>query len=340
MGVGDGARVAIVSPNSARFLVAFFGVSGFNRILVPINFRLTAPEIGYIVGHSGASALLVDPELEAAVAGVGVKHRIVLDGVQDAELFAEAGPGVEPHRREIDENETASINYTSGTTARPKGVQLTHRGLWLNAAIFGWHTGVGDRDVYLHTLPMFHANGWGGVWAITATGATHVCLRKVVPSTILDLFEDKKVSLLCGAPTVVNMLVNEPKAQEVKITTKPRMATAGSPPAAALIQRAQDLLGLNMMHVYGLTETSPFILYNEYVFEARNVELLSAALPEEERAAFGYDASYIDWWDYWINVHIPALRKWSYPIIEGRPVENTTKRTAQVQTPEQSVAAS
>ena len=141
---------------------------------------------------------------------------------------------------------------------------LTHRGNYLNAANFLFHIGVKHDDVYLHTLPMFHANGWGGVWAITAAGATHVCLRKVDPPLILDLFEKKNISLLCGAPTVVNMLVNDPKAKETNIKTHLRMATAGSPPAAALIHKAQEILGLEMIHVYGLTETSPFILYCEW----------------------------------------------------------------------------
>ena len=156
MGVGQGERVAIVSPNAARFLISLFGVSGFGRTIVPINFRLNAEEVGYIVEHSGASVLLVDPELDAPLAGVTAKHRILLDGVQDAELFAPISSGAMPQRWEPDEQATASINYTSGTTARPKGVQLAHRSLWLNAVTFGWHTGVSDRDVYLHTLPMFH----------------------------------------------------------------------------------------------------------------------------------------------------------------------------------------
>ena len=267
MGVGDGARVAIVSPNSARFLVAFFGVSGFNRILVPINFRLTAPEIGYIVGHSGASALLVDPELEAAVAGVGVKHRIVLDGVQDAELFAEAGPGVAPRRREIDENETASINYTSGTTARPKGVQLTHRGLWLNAAIFGWHTGVGDRDVYLHTLPMFHCNGWGMAYAVTGMAGRHVVLRKVDGEEILKRIEREGVRLLCGAPAVVAAVLAAAETRRAAGVPVPgrgtvRMVVAGAPPPSRVIARMRDELGWEFLQIYGLTETSPLLTFN------------------------------------------------------------------------------
>ncbi|MGH9067730.1 MAG: AMP-binding protein, partial [Acidimicrobiales bacterium] len=164
MGVGHGERVAIVSPNSGRFLISYFGVSGFGRVLVPVNYRLNADEVSYVVEHSGAAVVLIDPELDESLSAVRAKERIVLDGEADSELFAElpAGAGAaEPARWEPDEDATASINYTSGTTARPKGVQLTHRNCWLNAAVFGWHTTVTDRDVLLHTLPMFHCNGWG-----------------------------------------------------------------------------------------------------------------------------------------------------------------------------------
>src|SRR5260221_4942339 len=137
LGVSQGERVAIVSPNAARFQIAFFGVSGYGRVLVPINYRLNADEIGYIVEHSGASVLLVDPESDKALQEVTPKHRIVLDGEDDAGLFAEAPDGAEPAPWAPDEDATASINYTSGTTARPKGVELTHRNCWLNAAVFG-----------------------------------------------------------------------------------------------------------------------------------------------------------------------------------------------------------
>src|SRR5687768_11413948 len=184
MGIGQGERVAIVSPNSARFLISFFGVSGFGRVLVPANFRLNAEEIRYIVEHSGASVLLVDPEMDAALADVTAKHRIVLDGVQDADLFADTDAAPAPWS-DPDEDATASINYTSGTTARPKGVQLTHRNCWLNAVTFGWHTGVSDRDVYLHTLPMFHCNGWGMPYALTGMGVRQVVIRKIDGEEIL-----------------------------------------------------------------------------------------------------------------------------------------------------------
>src|SRR5215469_8397163 len=140
MGVDQGERVAIVSPNAARFLISYFGVSAYGRILVPVNFRLNADEIGYIVGHSSSSVLLVDPESEDSLRGVNAKHKIILNGTADAELFAAAPDGAQPAGWTADEDATASINYTSGTTARPKGVQMTHRNLWLNAATFGWHT--------------------------------------------------------------------------------------------------------------------------------------------------------------------------------------------------------
>src|SRR3954470_735678 len=202
MGVEQGERVAIVSPNAAKFVTSYFGVSAYGRVLVPINFRLTADEVAYIVDHSGASVLLVDPELDESLAGVTAKERILLDGVADAELFAD-DPSAEPQRWEPNEDATASINYTSGTTARPKGVQITHRNAWLNATSFGWNAGVSDRDVYLHTLPMFHCNGWGMPYAITSMGVKQVVLRKVDGEDILGRIERPGVTLMCGAPAVV-----------------------------------------------------------------------------------------------------------------------------------------
>ena len=167
-GIGYGERVAVLSQNSGRLLTSFFGVSGYGRVLVPINFRLSPAEIEYILEHSGASMLLVDPELADAVAHLPVKHRVVMGTDTDGEVFLEDR---EPEAWDAqDEDATATINYTSGTTARPKGVEMTHRNLWSNAAIFGWHTGVSDRDTYLHTLPMFHCNGWGMPYALHRDG--------------------------------------------------------------------------------------------------------------------------------------------------------------------------
>ena len=182
LGVGVGERVAMVSHNSARLLTALFGVSGSGRILVPINFRLVAEEVKYIVEHCGARVLLIDPELEEAMADVECEMKWTIGAESDAILMKF---DAEPTPWEYDEDATATINYTSGTTARPKGVQLTHRNVWLNAAIFGWHMGVTDRDVYLHTLPQFHCNGWGMLYAVTGMGAEHIIIRKIDGAEIL-----------------------------------------------------------------------------------------------------------------------------------------------------------
>ena len=159
-----------------------FGVSGSGRILVPVNFRLVAEEVSYIVEHSGARILLIDPELEEAMQDVECEMKWIIGSETDTKLMRY---DIEPVAWEPDEDATATINYTSGTTARPKGVQLTHRNVWLNAAIFGWHMGVDDRDVYLHTLPQFHCNGWGMLYATTGMGVRHVILRKIDGAEIL-----------------------------------------------------------------------------------------------------------------------------------------------------------
>ena len=186
LGVEPGRRVAIVSHNSARLLTSFFGVSGHGRVLVPINFRLNADEVGYIVEHSGASMLLVDPELDESLARVTAQHRYVIGKEADDALLRF---DTEPEPTILDEDATGTINYTSGTTARPKGVQLTHRSLWVNATTFGWQTGVSDRDTILWTLPMFHCNGWGMTYAVTGMGGKHIVLRKVDGAEILRRVE-------------------------------------------------------------------------------------------------------------------------------------------------------
>jgi acyl-CoA synthetase (AMP-forming)/AMP-acid ligase II len=267
MGVGPGERVAIVSPNSGRFLTSYFGVSGFGRVLVPINFRLNADEVGYIVEDSSASVLLYDPELEGELAAVSAKHRIMLDGVSDAELFAPAPKGVVPARWEADEDATCSINYTSGTTARPKGVQLTHRTCWLNAVTFGWHTTVSDRDVFLHTLPMFHCNGWGMPYALTAMGARHIVQRKIDGEVILSRIGADGVTLLCGAPAVVAAILKAAEARRERGEPVPgagrvRMVVAGAPPPSRTIERMETELGWEFIQIYGLTETAPLLTVN------------------------------------------------------------------------------
>ncbi len=266
MGVGQGERVAIVSHNAARFLISFFGVSGFGRVLVPINFRLNADEVSYIVDHSGASVVLLDPEVDEALAGVTAKERILLDGVADTALFADRADA-EPVRWEPDEDATCTINYTSGTTARPKGVQLTHRTNVLNAMSFGWHATVTDRDVYLHTLPMFHANGWGMPYATTAMGVKQVVLRKVDGEEILRRVEEHGVTLMCGAPAVVAAVLDAAAArrergEEVPGRDRVRIVVAGAPPPSKTIERVGAELGWEFIQIYGLTETAPLLTIN------------------------------------------------------------------------------
>ena len=263
LGIGRGERVAIVSHNAARLLVSFFGVSGWGRVLVPVNFRLSADEVRYIVEHSGASVLLVDPELDEALAAVECKHRFVLGAESGATLWPTDAAAPEPWA-DPDEDATATINYTSGTTARPKGVQLTHRTVWLNAAMFGWHSGVSDRDVYLHTLPMFHCNGWGMPFALTGMGAQQVVLRKVDGAEILRRVERHGVTLLCGAPAVVAAILDAAERWDGPIPgrDRTRMVVAGAPPPTRVIERMETELGWEFIQIYGLTETAPLLTMN------------------------------------------------------------------------------
>src|SRR5216683_3297203 len=238
LGVGENDRVAIVSPNAARFLISLFGVSVFGRVLVPVNFRLNAEEIRYIIEHSGSSVLLVDPEMDEPLRDIKVKHRFVLGSGTDRQLFLRQG--ATPRLRVTDENATVSINYTSGTTARPKGVQLTHRNFWLNAVTFGWHLAMTDRDVYLHTLPTFHCNGWGMPYAVTAMGVRHVIIRKIDGEEIL-----RRV-----------------KGVVVPGLGRVRVVIAGAPPPTKTIERIEAELGWEFIKIYGPTETSPLLTIN------------------------------------------------------------------------------
>ncbi|HMD10769.1 MAG TPA: AMP-binding protein [Marmoricola sp.] len=259
LGLEVGDRVAFVSHNSARLFTSYFGVCGFGRVLVPINFRLSPDEVAYIVQHSGAKVLYVDPELKDSLAGVKAEHVFVLG--EDDDLYAE---GVEPQPWEADENATATINYTSGTTARPKGVQITHRNIWTNALTFALHAGVTDRDVYLHTLPMFHANGWGMPFAMTGCGVPQVALRKVDGTEILKRVEKYGVTVMCAAPAVVAAVLDAAPRWEGEIPgrDRTRIIVAGAPPPTKTVARVEAELGWEFVQIYGLTETSPLLTVN------------------------------------------------------------------------------
>ena len=259
LGIGVGDRVAYVSHNSARLFTAFFGVTGFGRVLVPINFRLSADEVKYIVEHSGARVLYVDPELEDHLADVECEHKFVIGN--DKDMYDE---GRDPEPWEHEENATATINYTSGTTARPKGVQITHRNIWTNAVTFALHTGVSDRDVYLHTLPMFHANGWGMPFAMTGMGVTQVVIRKIDGAEILRRVEKYGVTVMCAAPAVVASVLDAAETWEGEIPGRDRVRiiVAGAPPPTKTVARVEAELGWEFIQIYGLTETSPLLTIN------------------------------------------------------------------------------
>jgi acyl-CoA synthetase (AMP-forming)/AMP-acid ligase II len=269
LGVAQGDRVATIAPNTHAQLAAFYAVPQLGAVLVPMNYRLTADDFVYMVNHSGSTVLCVHSDYLDAIDAVrgqlpGVRHFVAFeggagrDGWLDYEaLIAVTGPDFA--RPEIGERDLLTINYTSGTTSRPKGVMITHRNAAVNSigTLLHLRLGVGDR--YLWTLPMFHANGWTFTWTVTAAGAAHVCLRKVEPGLVFSLIRDERVGWLCAAPTVLISLANAPAAVRGAVPAGVRVITAGAPPAAATIERLEGEFGWDITHVYGLTETAPFI---------------------------------------------------------------------------------
>ncbi len=261
LGVGKGERIAIVSHNAARFVAALYGATISGRVLVPVNFRLQAHEVAYIVEHAGARVLLLDPELEASLADVTCEHRFVFGAESDPALF---GSTAAPALPELDEDDMATLNYTSGTTARPKGVMLTHRNLWVNATTFGWHAGVHDRDRFLHVVPLFHCNGWGMPFSLAVMGVPQVILRKAAGGEILRRVEEHGLTFLGCAPAVVHSILDAQKARGGVAPGhgRVRILVAGAPPPTSTIERVETELGWEFIQLYGLTETSPLLTMN------------------------------------------------------------------------------
>jgi fatty-acyl-CoA synthase len=258
MGLQKHDRVAFLCPNTSALLEAHYAVPAVGGILVAINTRLGSQEIDYILKHSGARFLFVDYELYPLV------EPLTLDGMQviriddtgtsedPYEVFlAEGSPELVASWLE-DEEEPISINYTSGTTGQPKGVVYTYRGAYLNALAQVIELGLNTNSVYLWTLPMFHCNGWCFTWAVTAVGGTHVCLRKIDPALIWDLFETEGITHYNGAPTVQISLVHHPKAH--RLDQQITVTIGGAPPSPTLLDRMKEL-NFRPIHVYGLTET-------------------------------------------------------------------------------------
>ena len=278
LGVKAGDRIAYIAPNTHAHLESFFAVPQIGAVLVPINYRLSQEEFTYIINHSGATVVCADTDYLKSVTAIrpelpGVRHVIALEGRAHADgapagsvsgawldyetLVLDASPDF--GRPEIAERDLVSINYTSGTTSRPKGVMITHRNAYLNIVGTLLHLPMGLTDRYLWTLPMFHANGWTFPWIVTAVGAAHVCLRKVDPVKIFELVAAERVTMLCAAPTVLIGIAGAPAEIRANAPKGLRVVTAGAPPAAATIERIEGELGWTITQVYGLTETAPFI---------------------------------------------------------------------------------
>ncbi len=257
-GLTKGDRVATLLFNSSPMLEAHFGVPAAGGILVAVNNRLSAAEVGYILQHSGAKYLLLDTALEAQtktadLSGVTVIRVDDTGSPGDAyEEFLASGSPERPESCLQDEEETISINYTSGTTGRPKGVQYTYRGAYLNALNEVIVAGLRTDSVYLWTLPMFHCNGWCFPWAVTAVAARHVTMRAVDPELVWDLIDGEGVTNYNGAPTVHLMVINSPRAHRLDRPVTAMVAAA--PPSPTLLGRMSEL-NFHVVHVYGLTET-------------------------------------------------------------------------------------
>jgi fatty-acyl-CoA synthase len=269
LGVKQGDRVAYIAPNTHAQLESFYAVPQIGAVLVPINYRLTADDFVYLINHSGAKIVCahidyLDPidavrlQLPNVAAFVALEGGAGREGWLDYEtlLSDTAAAFVRP---QIQETDLLTINYTSGTTSRPKGVMITHRNAYINVVGTLIHHPLLLADRYLWTLPMFHANGWTFVWTVTAAGATHVCLRKVEAARIFERIKSERISMLCAAPTVLISIANVAAELRREAPRGIRIVTAGAPPAAATIERIEGELGWVITQAYGLTETSPFI---------------------------------------------------------------------------------
>ena len=286
-GMRRGDRVAFLAPNIPPLLEAHYGVPAAGGVLVAINTRLNSEEVGYIVGHSGARFLFVDAELAPVLEPLDLGEVTVVriddtgepgDPYEDL-LAAAGGPGVSPGTGADpggpdDEEEVISVNYTSGTTGRPKGVMYTHRGAYLNALGEVVTASMTFDTVYLWTLPMFHCNGWCFTWGVTAVAGRHVCLRKVDSGRIWELIDSEGVTHYNGAPTVHIGVVNDPSAH--RLDRRVTVTVAGAPPSPTLLGQL-DALNFRPVHVYGLTET-----YGPYTVCDWHEEW--EGLPAEERA--------------------------------------------------------
>jgi fatty-acyl-CoA synthase len=269
-GIGRGDTVAILAANVPALLEAHYAVPMLGAVLNPINTRLDAASIAFCLTHGEAKIVLADRDyhrtIQPALDLLGSKRPIVIDiadpetagappfGGIEYEGFLAAGdstytpPGID------DEWQSLCLLYTSGTTGNPKGAVGSHRGAYLAALQNALMLRLDHESRYLWTLPMFHCSGWTFVWAVTAAGGTHVCLRQVEPKRVFDLIAEHRVTHMCGAPIVLNMLVHAPDSAKRTLSTRPLVATGGAAPPAIVIER-MEAMGFEVLHLYGTTES-------------------------------------------------------------------------------------
>jgi fatty-acyl-CoA synthase len=255
-GLEKGDRVAFLAFNSEPLLLGHFGVPQAGGVIVAVNTRLTAGEIAYILEHSGARLVFFSPELEGLLDQAPDIPRVNLGTEFEDFLATGSEDPVEPWLE--DEYEVCAIDYTSGTTGRPKGVMYHHRGAYLNALAMALDLSLDANSKYLWTLPMFHCNGWTFTWAVAAVGGTNVCIPRIDPPEVWRLFKSGEATAFCAAPTVLIMLANDSGA--ARLETPVRLFTAGAAPSPTIIGRMAEL-NFQLEHVYGLTETyGPFTI--------------------------------------------------------------------------------
>ena len=266
-GVGRGDTVAIMAPNVPALLEAHYGVPMAGAVLNALNYRLDAHSIAFALEHAQAKLLIADREFAPVVRDAlrALNRPLPLveidDGVggsllggTDYEPFLDEGDPPAEWAMPQDEWEPIALNYTSGTTGNPKGVVFHHRGALLNAIGNAIIFGLGLDSVYLWTLPMFHCNGWTYPWAVTAVAGTHVCLRRIDPAMIFAAIAEHRVTHLCGAPIVLNMLAHAPDTIKRRFDHVVEIATGGAAPPSAVIE-AMERMGFRVTHLYGLTES-------------------------------------------------------------------------------------